>query len=544
MIAVLYRYGSDIFERRTGMLAAMMMGTSAYVILHVHDFRMYPMLLLLAVSHCWLYWRLENGKSSSRLIWCLFVASAVALFYTHPFSIFLFAGLGFYHLLIVRKSRQWLLIATGWAIAGLSFLPYLPSLMAGVQNAAEQLKEVESAAGGAELVTAFGLLLSNGSPPLLLLLAVPLLVGIIRKRDRATLKFMLIPLAMLSAILLLNEVMYSIPISRMRYFLILWFPAVLLLARGISLMPRWIWVASLCVLLWAVAGFQFYRSMEILPYIGGMAKIRNYPPLQDYVYHLQGKVRSEDFLFGFAVDHYLNHDHKHGKSVSDFYTQLHLGIDGAFVRRGAYGEWLANDMKRLIDSRPYLLFAYDPQNPPRALERAVYELQTKYRSCDILVDIPTLYVQRYVLSMLDCDRQYAPIEYDNGITLVDRFAESDAESNILKILTGWEVPDEQMLYEYNVSFQIIAGDWRKYGQQIDRYLYDNLLEWSVIELSTSGVPPGDYRLMIILYHRESVKNVSGVDVTTGESGTIFPTLSFTIKEDAHSPVQLHCFCPY
>ena len=43
MIAWLYRLGSDVFNRRTGLAAALLIGTSAYMILYVHNFRMYPL---------------------------------------------------------------------------------------------------------------------------------------------------------------------------------------------------------------------------------------------------------------------------------------------------------------------------------------------------------------------------------------------------------------------------------------------------------------------------------------------------------------------
>ena len=69
----------------------------------------------------------------------------------------------------------------------------------------------------------------------------------------------------------------------------------MLFARGISLMPRWTWLASILVIAWSVAGYQYYHSEDVLLFIGGMSKTRNYPALDDYVRQLDGKVRSEDF---------------------------------------------------------------------------------------------------------------------------------------------------------------------------------------------------------------------------------------------------------
>ena len=67
-------------------------------------------------------------------------------------------------------------------------------------------------------------------------------------------------------------------------------------------------------------------------------------------------------------------------------------------------------------------------------------------------------------------------------------------------------------------------------QARDRHLYNKILKWYVTELSTTGLPPGEYRVVVILYDRyNSSSKVAGVDATTGEVGTILPILHFTIE---------------
>ena len=528
MIAWLYRLGGDVFNRRTGLLAALLMGTSAYIILYFHNFRMYPMLLMFAAMHTWFYWRLAHGYRVTRLTWCLFAATAAALVYTHMFSIVWLAGLGFYHLVFVSKRRRWFHIMLGWGISALCFLPYLPVLISGVQLASEKFNVTSAAASPGELIPSFFYLLGNGSAALFVLLAGLLAFVFWRRREAAVIKFMLLPLTMMTLIILANELIGLIPLNRMRYFLILWIPFVLLFAYGLGMMPRWRWVTALCLLLWGIAGAQFYRSDEILDYVGGMANARKYPPLQDYVYHLQGKVRPEDYLLGYSSSDYVNTDLRLGKSAADFYTELHLGIDGGFIRPGAFGGWLAEEMRKRMNGWPYLLFAYNPQDKPARLEQALSRIQADYIGCDVIVDAPNLFVQRYINPVLNCEREeYAPIEYDNGINVIDRFARYVRESEVLQILTGWEVPDESLLDEYNVSLQIIASDWQNMRQE-DLHLYE-LLPWNVIELSTEGLPPGDYRLMMILYHRNSGEKAGGLDLLSGETAKILSILSFTIE---------------
>ncbi len=543
MIAWLYRFGSDMFNRRIGLLAAILMSTSAYMILYVHDFRMYTLLLLLAIIHTWLYGRLAHGHRVTRLTWHLFVATAAALFYTHLFSIIWLAGLGLYHLVCISKSRRWLQIALGWGISVLFFLPYVPIMISGVQEASENLNVTTRVAPPEALIRAFFYLLGNGIEILPVVFAGMLAFAFWRQRDAVAIKLMLTALAILTLIILLNELIGLIPMTvtdpaapaRMRYFLILWIPFMLLFAYGLGMMPRWPWIAVGCLLLWSVAGYQFYRSNEILIHAGGMFRTRLYPPMQNYVYHLQGKVRSQDYLLGFTQMNYVNQDLKHGKSAADFYTQLRLGIDGAFIqhRNRKDWDWLTRDVRDKIDGRPYLLLTYDPQNKHPQLDGTLSRIESDYAACDVIVDTPDLFVQRYVNSILDCHREYAPIAYDNGIKVVDRFARYVPEADLVRILTGWEVADERLLYEYNVSLQIITPDWQNTGRQIDRHLHEeDVLKWYAAELSTDGLPPGDYRVMVIVYDRETNKKVSGTDLTSGQSTDIFPILTFAIPMDS------------
>ena len=103
---------------------------------------------------------------------------------------------------------------------------------------------------------------------------------------------------------------------------------------------------------------------------------------------------------------------------------------------------------------------------------------------------------------MGCNHEAAPIEYENGIKVVDRAVQFDEDTERINVLTWWDVPDEAMLEEYNISLQIIASDGQNV-RQIDRHLYDNIVPWSVVELSTADLPADDYALVLILYRRDS-----------------------------------------
>ena len=123
----------------------------------------------------------------------------------------------------------------------------------------------------------------------------------------------------------------------------------------------------------------------------------------------------------------------------------------------------------------------------------------------------------------------APVNYDNGIKLVDRGALLDVSSEIVQVLTWWELPEESMLDRYNISLQFVTPNGQKQGIQVDRHLSDNLLPWNVIELSTADLPAGHYRLMLILYNRHTGDKALGQDVINGESAQFISVLRFDIQ---------------
>ena len=528
MVAWLYRLATDAVNRRTAIVAAFLMSTNAFVILYFHELRMYTMLMLLAVMHSWFYWRLAHGFRTTRLTWLLFILTTAMLFYTHSYATIVFAGLGVYHLLFISKSRRWLNIILAWGLGALLFLPYVPLWIEGSLQWASTRPSIDDSQTfpSPEAIKAFAGLLVNGFYLLWLPLILSFGYALWQKQNVAITRLLSIALIMLVLSFAAWQVA-SIPISRMRYSLILWFPCVILFACGLTAVPHWRIVTALFLLLWSLAGYQLGRSTEILKYAGWMAKARMYPPLHEYVYHLKDNARSTDYLIGFtdAVQRVI----RHNWNTVDYYLNVQLDIEGVFLSASRRRYRLERDVKAILDEHPYLLLAYHPEDKsPNADKTLEIIRQESYIPCAVIIDKPDLLIQRYVHPVVDCGHEPAPIEYDNNIKAIDRAARYVPKSDLVQILTGWEVADEQLLVEYNVSMQIITPDWRNV-RQVDRHLYDDLLPWNVIELSTTGLLPGDYRLMMILYHRDTGEKVSGLDLTSGETASIFSILTFTIE---------------
>ena len=120
-------------------------------------------------------------------------------------------------------------------------------------------------------------------------------------------------------------------------------------------------------------------------------------------------------------------------------------------------------MHQLIDGHPYLLFAYEPRNPPAGLESAINIMHSTYKACAVLADSSTLHVQRFVDPALDCDRLVQRIEYDNGIAIADSYVEYQPEDDLVTVLIGWDVPNERLLNDFSFSFQVPYAGMGKGG---------------------------------------------------------------------------------
>ena len=525
MIAWLYRLATDAVNRRTAMTAAFLMSTTAFVIFQFHEIRMYTLLMQLGIMHSWLYWRLAHGYQITRLTWLLFILTTALSLYTHNFAMVLFVGLGIYHLIFLARSKRWLNIMLGWSAGALLFLPYMPNVVSGLSFSGNNPPSVLSI----ELIEALAQLLVNGLEILWLPLMLALGHALWRKRSRVILWLLAIALTRIVILLLANHQSQLISLDRMRYFLVVWPPVVILFGWGLTSFPGWFTITILFSLSWGIAGYQYGQSAEILQYTGWIDRARRFSPLHEYAYYLKDKLRSGDYLVGFSVSsEQVNKVNHQGGSTSDYYLGVQLGIDGVFLESHLMRYRLERDMKRALNDYAYILFAYDPENTPRNALTALDIIREEFVPCAMLVDQPVLLVRRYVNPVLDCEREeYAPIAYDNGIKVIDRFARYVSEAEAVQILTGWEVADEGLLDEYNVSLQIITADWQNVRQE-DRHLYE-LPPWKVIELSTKGLSPGDYRLMLILYNRDSGEKVNGLDLTSGETANMLPLLALTIK---------------
>jgi hypothetical protein len=245
-VAWAYRLGRDAVSPLGGLTAAVTMGMSAYFLYFFHEMRTYTLIVMLITMTAWAYWRVMNGARQP-WIQAILLLGAVGLFYTHYFAALTVGVFGLYHLLFVKKDRRWWRAALPLVGAGLLFLPWLGTLVSGLNSATEDALRQANAWTPRQVVSGVLFMFSNGG----VLLA--LLLGFLSFRRQALFAWFWL-LAMLGLLLLINA-RFGV-ILEVRYLFPLWPALALLAALAIDrLSMSGLRSAALAVLaLWTAAG--------------------------------------------------------------------------------------------------------------------------------------------------------------------------------------------------------------------------------------------------------------------------------------------------
>ncbi|MDE2748446.1 MAG: glycosyltransferase family 39 protein [Chloroflexota bacterium] len=529
-IAWLYRFAADRINRPTALRAALLLSTSGFVMMYFHEIRMYTLLLWLTVVHAWLYWRLISRDKAKAWEWFFFIAAASALLYTHVFSLFVFLGLGLHHLVFASRIRQWRRVILAWLLSALTFLPYLPHYLPGAL-AEQTLPALQASALDApSLARELAHIVVNGLEFLWLPIVILAALAFRRRRNWHVEQLLIVWAGIVLSLIVFNEVFPVIDRLRFRFFL----PAMpffaILCAHVLAAAGRLRFLTVPFLLIWIAGGLHIRSLGDGWAYAGRNTLFDNIPPLHRYTDALQFKTKELDTVVGFSRSKFVDWPLRHGKSIADYYFNAALGRDHAFIIAEAAERDAPGEIEKLVADHPFPLLVYDPLNKLNGVDTVLKAAEAAYSACEVLVDEETLLAQRYVINPLTCDREYQPVHYDNGIKILDKFAVIDSERGTIRIVTGWEVADEAQLQQYNVSIQIITPDWQNVVQAGDRHLYDDILKWYIVEMPTAGLPPGDYRAVVVLYDRYSNAKVNGIDLRSGETGAILPVFSFTITE--------------
>lgn len=504
-IAWLYRLGVDMFNRRVGLYAAVLLAFSAFYLDYLHEARAYTQFAALTIIAVWLYWRLAQ---QTRPRWGWYVALALsitALVYTHYLALSIGFVLGLVHLFNFRPQRRWWLTLLALAVGGLAYLPWLGNTLIVAQRGLAQTSRQATSMTAGEFVPLFFATFANANVVLLLLLAYFLLRRWrpVRLQQALASPLLLILCWLLVAGALLVLVNARVPFMvHLRYTLFL-FPALALLgALGVQA-ANWQGMPTLPVLGVAAlvgAGQTFNPS-----FVGDLfGQVYRAPAAG--LYQAMDIVRARgDADRDALLVHIARPDFEPFQLFPNGYLFRDLP-----VRRAEQFELMnlslkTDDNSYLRDAEPVfegievVWTAIVPGLPTTNRSDVVnYILSTQYAHCETVLDRPDVRLDLYA-RVPDDQEQAATLTTAAGETFSVAAIRQQVTDDGLHVVLGWQdgaLPRGQ--YSYSLRLQEATGSIL---QAVDAGIPDQRpLGCTGDTLAWHDLPAGDYDLVLYVYN--------------------------------------------
>ena len=502
-VAAAYRLAADFVSPVAGVLAIVVLTSSAFYNFYISNVRMYPLLVASAGALLWVYLRLAHRVKTVKAT--DYFALALATFFlisTHAFSAIFMVMLGAYHLLFAPKTRRWIWISAAVLTAIILFSPFLLLLLEEIGSVIEGKAIV--AVGGADAVSIWLRVASNNQPLLLLISLAGLAVGA-WKRKIVPRPYHLMFLLYLLAMALLAHFTTLVIKDSMRYHLAGWLPFLLFVVAGLYGFFRFRRWLGLLVLLWLIAGSNFQTSVNWWHYIVLRALVFAQPPTH-IISRVALQAEPKPAIIGYPYDEFyapfaLEHRGNINYSQRDYYFGRHgLSMDATdgpdtfedYVRRHA------------IDSPSLWLVHPESDKYAARVDQAKAVLHgLHYQACDSQAIGYRAVIVKLMWTLLDCQIPQSLAKFQTAI--VDYHFHSaalDKEGNKLLFVDKWSARAETVeLEDYSMSYQLLREQWDNVAQLDLPMVHPGKLRQFSIDIL--GVEAGRYWLMAILYNKRT-----------------------------------------
>ncbi len=502
-LAMAYRLTRDFISPAAGFFAAFIFLCNAFYAFYYVHVRYYTVIIFLAAGIIWLYLRIVHQQAPAKpRDYLALTVACYALISIHAFGFLLYLVLAMVHLLVVRKDLRWLTIVAAAAAGILLAAPQLRVLLTAGLESARTHHGPRSSSISAVLAT-WLTVISNGSPLLLVVTLLGAGLGWRRKWLRGNPFLLLFPLLVVN-IGLANVVTGIVSDGQMRYLLVGTPIVVGFLAAGLFALYRLRRWLGLLALLWLVAGLSFMRTADWEHLIQGRTWAYTHPPWQ-LLSRWQQESGEEFTGLTIGVSHrILQQDSFQPDHLRHFYFGQH-GID---LQKSS-----TVDIDKLLGEnaleRPgYWILVQRGVTDPQDVGIVVATLEKYgYEPCEEQ-DFPNhsvLYTYRW--KSLHCEPQPKTTTHaDAGV-----YQHYGAHHGGGKLLfTGaWLPAVDTNADRHALSLQLIDADWENHAQ-IDLPT-SSLSDMRQLIFDLSNLPPGDYRLMAIVYDAQTGERLAWHD---------------------------------
>ena len=255
-VPLAYAFGRVVFDRRTGLVCALLAALDPYVTYYAQETRMYELEAFLSLVVGLAY---VQAIVRGRRAWApLLAAGLVGMVYTHNWGLFLCFGLAVATFVVVRERLG--LFAIVAAVVAVLYLPWLASLLYQVRHTGAPWASVP---GWRDLVTAPDAILTGDGPFVALVLAAGVGLGVVLRGRSGEERTVVTALAWASGVTIVSAWLVSqfSPSWTTRYFAVVLGPLLLLAARAIVRSGR-LGLAVLVIVVFFWAGYSVRDDKE------------------------------------------------------------------------------------------------------------------------------------------------------------------------------------------------------------------------------------------------------------------------------------------
>ena len=526
-LAIAYRLARDFIAPEAAFFVIVILASNAFYNFYYAHTRMYTLFVLMAGSVLWLYLRSLEQTRPLKARDCFALGAASLYFLSlHLFSVVFMLPLGLYHLLFAQKNRRWLAITlTGIITSSLAAPWLLIAFSRGIS--AGSLEVTEQAGGTWDNLSATLAVFGNGQA---LLLAVAIAAVFL-----AALVGRVLPksILLLGAIHILLIVVLSATApelfttnSGFRYLLPALLIFALILAAAVYRLFRFWQPFAVLLALWIVFGLHFQATATWQPFIGGIEKTFLYPPWQKISRMTSSppppliitfKINFEKWSFSWnrRITSYPQRLHYFGTKAIVMTSTEELPATKSTVANNAVNQeriWILYDRRDLIEGE------YD--GLLKIMDGFDYDL------CETINVGAHWSILDFYWDNLDCEDLELISEPRTSNTKHKFYdARLSRDGSQLSIVDSWSATAEFESDYFATSYQLLSEDWDNVAQLDLPMVHEGLTRR--FSLGTSDLPPGAYRLMLIVYDTRTGKAADWID-NPGSVPSMFELSRFAV----------------
>lgn len=514
-VAVVYQIGKSLYSQYAGISTALMLASNAFYMLFLHEMRAYAFLVFLIAIFIWCYWLVTHDRAS---LWSQMglVLSATAMMYSYYLSIVVIVSVCLYHLIFLKKDREWWRVVILMGCAGVLFLPWFITAFSvfddTVRNDMRTIHTTDFFTAISTMVEAF----SNKNSLFLILL----LLSASQLRRDATRFAWFLCIACLSLMIMLNEP-FGVFVN-LRYTLIIWIPLSILAGLGLQRLIA-LGVPSVLVLGVILTGGlirNFNDSLEAdydLP-------IR-YLPWDTLTETLTPYEQDGDTMTFIASIEGNDWEGVHEERVMPHYFHDSM-IEPMFIEdvRNLSDEAFLLDATHAAQNSERIWLSYDPNL--RSWRTGLFEdrlLENNFNFCGNFVDTDELYLDLYAHpnTVANSDT-FTFVQADSSAELALIGTIPSSPDSMLHITHAWTLSDDFPRSEYSLAVHIMDAQGNLVTQA-DYGLPTDPFDCVQVDILLDTLSEGRYEIRAFVYQWQDGTRLSLTEDTS-------QTLVYPIKQ--------------